>query len=335
MSTRRAAALLGFVLAACGPAKPVEPPGPPPVPLHLAPACDLAPAAGLGWIVDARPREIASTPDLIPVIATVIPEARFQAFTDRHGGVDLRQTTDLCVAHYKEATLSIARASFDPARVEKSFQSAVTVPGGRVVEVPNPPVVRMWGEVTGEAQTVILFGREAIALEQGKSGPARAASAFAQGKLKRAVPALHGAALARAAALLGEAPLRVFAPGPFEGEMAQGLGGLLRATTAVGASARFVGAPAKLEVKLVLTGAWEKDAPQAAERLAAAAHVVAETGMGRLFGVDRPVEGPKVKGASDHLELVAVIDGAALAKGLHDALDAEVGEIFGAGREKR
>ena len=63
---------------------------------------------------------------------------------------------------------------------------------------------------------------------------------------------------------------------------------------------------------------------------AAAAHVVAETGMGRLFGVDRPVEGPKVKGANDYLELVAVFDGGAIAKGLHDALDADVAEIFGA-----
>jgi hypothetical protein len=321
-------AALSSLLVACGPGRPAEPPGPPPVPLHLSPSCDLAPAAGLSWIVDARPRAIAEIPDLIPAIGLVVSEQRWQAFADAHGGVDVRQIQDLCVARYAEASLTIARAPFDPARVESGFAQRVTVPGGRAVDVPNPPVVRLWGEVTGERQQLVIFGRELLVLEQGKAGPARVAEAFAQGKLKRAAPALRGAALARASALLGEAPLRVLAPGPFEGEAAQGLGGLLRATTAVAGSARFAGPPARIEVKIVLMGAWGDDAPAAAERFAAAAHVIAESSMGRLFGVDRPVDGPRVRGTAEALELVATVDGLALARGLHDALDAEVSEIL-------
>src|SRR6185503_17390305 len=45
-------------------ARPAKPAGPPPVPLHLEPACDIAPAAGLSWLVELEPRAIAMTADL-------------------------------------------------------------------------------------------------------------------------------------------------------------------------------------------------------------------------------------------------------------------------------
>ena len=338
MSARAGAGALAIALAlvlanaACGPKAPATPAAAPPVPLHLEPACDLVPSAGLAWVVDARPRAIAEVPDLIPAIALVVPEARFATFTAAHGGIDVRQITDLCVARYKDTYLSVARAPLDPVRVEKTFVDRVTHPGGRNVDVPSPQVVRVWGEVNGEAQQLVLFGREAVALEQGRMGPVRATVAFAQGKLRRASPALRGGPLARAVQLVGDAPLRVFAPGPFEGEIAQGLGGLMRASTAVGLSASFVGPPAKISVRIVLTGAWGKDAPAAAERLAAAAHVLAESPFGRLLGLDRPLIAPQVRGSDDALTIEVTIDGLALARGLHDALDAEIADIMqGAG----
>lgn len=323
-----AAALLSAT-EGCGPRPAAPPPGPPPVPLHLAPACDLAPAAGLEWIIDARPRAIAEVPDLIPVLAVLVPEARFAAFAAAHGGVDVRQIAELCVAKYKEARLTIARTALDPARVERAFADRATHAGGRSIDVVNPPVVRVWGEVHGEAQQLLLFGREAALLEQGRAGPARAAEAFALGKLRRASPALRGSPLSNVAEILGEAPVRAFAPGPFEGDSAHGLGGLMRASSAVAASARFAGPPAKIAVRLVLTGAWGKSAHAAASRLAAAVHVLSESPFGRLLGVDRPVVAPLVTGSDDALVMEATFDGAALARGLHDALDAEVTDIIG------
>jgi hypothetical protein len=274
---------------------------------------------------------IAEMADLIPAIALVVPEARFTTFAAAHGGIDVRQITELCVARYGSSRLTVARAPFDPSRVEQSFGERVTHPGGRSIDVPNPPVVRVWGEVNGEAQQLVMFGREAIALEQGRSGPLRAAEAFARGRLRRASPALRGGPLARAVELVGDAPVRAFAPGPFEGEIAQGLGGLIRASTAVGLSARFTGSPASLAVRIVLTGAWGKDAPAAAERLAAAAHVISESPFGRLLGLDHPVVAPQVRGTDDALVLDLVVDGLALARGVHDALDAEIGEIMRGG----
>jgi hypothetical protein len=303
-------------------------PGPPPVPLHLEPACDLAPSAGLEWLIEAKPRAITAIPDLIPALALVVPEARFTTFAATHGGVDARQVQDLCVARYKDALLSLARAPLEPSRVERAFTERVTHAGGRAVDVPNPPVVRLWGEVNGEPQQVVLFDRELVALEQGRPGPVRAAEAFALGKLKRAAPALRGAALARAAQLLGEAPVRAFAPGPFDGEIAQGLGGLIRASTAIAASADFAGPPARIALRVVLTGAWGNDGPAAAERLAAAAHVVAESPFGRLLGLDHPTTPPRVRTLEDALVLEITVDGAALARGIHDALDAEIVEIM-------
>lgn len=326
------AALLVFA-SACGPKAPAAPPAPPPVPLHLEPACDLAASAGLEWLVDLEPRTVTEIPDLIPVIALVVPEARFGAFAASHGGIDVRQVTDLCVAKYRQTVLSIARAPLDPARVASAFADRQTHPGGKSLDVPNPPVLRMWGEVNGEAQQVVIFGREAVALEQGRAGPVRAAVAFAEGRLRRASPALHAEPLARAAQLVGKAPVRAFAPGPFEGEIAQGLGGLMRASTAVAASATFAGPPARIAVRVVLTGAWGKDAPVAAERLAAAVHVVSETPFGRLLGLHRPLVPPQVQSSADALVMEVTIDGVALARGLHDALDAEIGDIMGgAGR---
>lgn len=323
----RRAFALAAVLTACGPKADRPPPGPPPARLYLSPACSLAPAAGLSWVVDAKPRAIAEIPDLIPSIALVVPEARVQRFAATRGGVDPRQIVDLCVARYRDATLTIAQSPIDPARVEAAFQGRLSLPGGRAVVVPNPPVVRVWGEAAGEPQELVVFGREAVALEEGRSGPARAATAFALGRLKRAAPALDGAALAPAARLLGEAPLRAFAPGPFDGEMAKGLGGLLRAATAVGASARHAGQQ-RIAVRLVITGAWGDDAPAAAERLAAALNVVSESGLGHLLGLHQPHDRPRVSGTADALVAEAVLDGAALARGLHDALDADVAEIF-------
>jgi hypothetical protein len=321
-------ALALALASACGPSAPPVPPAPPAAQLHLSPACDLAPAAGLEWIVDAKPRAIAQTLDLVPAIGLVVTEARFKAFSEGHGGIDLRQTEELCVARYKSATLAIVRTPFDASRVERTFTDRATKDFGRAIDVANPPVVRLWGDVAAQPEQLVLFGHDALAFEDGKGAATRVAEAFALGKLKRAAPALHGAALEAAAARVGDAPLRAFAPGPFDGAAAQGLGGLLRATTAVAIAARFAGPPARIAVRLVLMGAWAEDGPAAAERLSAAVHVIAESSLGRLLGLHQPIDPPQVRAGMDALVLDTTLDGMALARGLHDALDAEVDEIL-------
>lgn len=316
-------------VVSCGSRRPAAKTEAPTAPLRLEPACDLAPAAGVSWLVDVKPRAIAEIPDLIPAIARVLPEERLQKFTSAHGGVDLRQVKELCVARYRHATLSIARVPLDPEKVAAAFETLSTQTVTRTFLSQSPPVVRLTGEVDKEPERLVLFGRETAVVERGDNGPLRAAEAFAFGRLKKAAPALRGSALKRAAEILGdEPPVRVFAPGPFEGEAARGLGGLLGAATAAGASAKWAGRGSNLAVRVVLTGAWGDDAAAAANRFASAVQVLGDSSMGHLFGLHRPVEGPTVHGEIDALVLDATIDGAALAEGIHDAVDADVAEIM-------
>ena len=329
MTRREALALLGVLAAAtaCGPPVMAPPATPRAPPLALDPLVDLAPAAGLVWLLDARAQELFASPVLAPGVALVLPPARFDAFAAHHGGVDLRRLSRLVVAQYDGATLALASTAVQAARVVAAFAARAVNVEGRAVE---GGVTRFWGSVGGEREQVALFDGEAVGLERGHLGPLRAAIYFARGMLKRARPALRAEPLARVATLLGDAPLRAFAPGPFEGEWGAGLGGLLRATTAVGASLHVSERPpgGALEVQLLLAGAWGADAQRAAERLAAAFQLLASDPLGRLMGIDHPLEEPRVSGDDEALRLQVTLDPLALARGLLAATDAKVSEIM-------
>ena len=327
MTRREILALLGVLAAACAPRAPAVAQAPLPAPLALDPLVDLVPAAGLVWLIEARTEELLASPLLAPHVALVLPASRFEAFAQRHGGVDLRRVARLVVARYPEATLALASTPVQTARVEAAFTARAGTAEGRAVE---GGVTRFWGSVGREREQVAVFGADAVGMERGHLGPLRAAIYFAQGKLKRARPALRTEPLARVATLLDDAPFRAFAPGPFEGEWAAGLGGLLRATTAVGASVRAAPRPAgaALEVQVVLVGAWGDDASRAAERLAASFQLLAADSLGRLLGIDHPLEEPRVSGDAESLRLQVVLDPLRIARGLQAATDAGVGEIM-------
>jgi hypothetical protein len=324
------AAAAGAAAAGCGNQRVVAAPataaGPP---LKVEPVVDLVAAAGLAWLVEARPSELTASPVLIPAIAAIIPEARFEAFARRHGGVDLRVVRELAVAGYSSSTLSVARVPVVEAHVEAAFAERAAEVEGRAVE---GEVTRFWGNVGADREQVAVLGHEAVALERGRLGPLRAAVSFAEGRLHRALPALRTDPLAHAATLVGDAPLRGFAPGPFNGEWAAGAGGLLRATTAVAASVR----PQPRDphgavwLTIVLTGAWGADAGVASERLGSAFRVLADDPLGRLMSVDHPLEGPRLSGSPEALRLDVVLDPLLLARGLHAATDAALAEILDA-----
>jgi hypothetical protein len=303
----------------------------------LTPVCDLAPSAGLEWIIEAKPRAIANETDLIPLIALVVAEARLKRFREAHGGIDLRRIDELCVAHYTSSTLTLARTPFDPNLVERTFSDRLTNLVGRHIEVPRPQVLRLSGDIGTSHTQLILFGDTALALEETSQGvpptshatPLRATVAFAMKKLRRATPALNAPSVARAARLLGDAPIRAFAVGPFGEGKVRSLGGLARASTTFAVSARFAAKPTNIALRVVLLGAWGAEhAPEAASRLAAAAHVVAESSLGRLLGLDHPIVGPRVATSEDAIILDATLDGSALAHGLHDALDADIASMM-------
>lgn len=320
MTRREALALL--LLSACGGRVAPAPQAAPAPSLTVSPAVDLVPAAGLVWLVDARLRELLSSATLIPAVAIVLPPARLDAFAKRHGGIDLREATELAIAGYPDAVLAVADAVLDPARVESAFAAHAIAVEGRAVE---GDVVRTWGTVGSARQQIAILGREAVALEVGRFGPLRAAEYFARGRLHKARPALRAEPLATASAILGDAPLRVFAPGPFEGAWARGLGGLLAGATAAAGAA--TPRDRAIDVHFVLTGAWGADAA-AASRFQAAFELLAADPLGRLLGVDRPLTSPTASGDASALHLRLSLDAERLAQGLHAATDATIEEVM-------
>jgi hypothetical protein len=242
--------------------------------------------------------------------------------------VDLRKAGALAVAGFGDSTLALARVPVDPARIEAAFGEQVVAVEGRASE---HGITRLWGTAHGERQQIAMLGHEAVAVEWGRFGPLQAACYFAQGRLHRARPALRSDPLSAAADRLGEAPLRGFAPGPFVGAWGAGLGGLLRAATALGAAARAVETPGgdpALELSVVLLGAWGDGWAGAAERLGAAFSVLSEDPFGRLTQLNRPRSGPKVTGDPAALRLAVAVDPVALARGIRDATDADVAAIM-------
>lgn len=328
---------IGAVLAITGCAGGHEVRGPAAPPsIFQGPTCDLVTGANLAWMASVKPQAIASIEDLIPAIGAVVPDARFQSFATAHGGVDLRRIDDLCVAHYRErargdggGTLVVARTGFEPARVEAAFGERSTRMLERTRVLEAPPSVRLAGELRGQPEELTIFGRDLLVHGQGELSPMRAAEGFALGKLRKARPAMSGAELRAAADALGDAPVRVFFPGPFEGESAAGLGGLLQATTSVGVSVTFAGPPSKVTVRLVLGGGWGSDTKAAEDRLIAVLQAISKTGLGKLFGLDHPLAPLRGASLENALRVEATYDGMEIARGLHDALDADVAEIMG------
>jgi hypothetical protein len=323
------AALLGAVGVACtaGP-KPAATPPPPPA-LDLDPLVDLVPAAGLVWLVEAHPQQVLADRSLADVFGAMAPAEALDAFALRHGGVDLRRADQVTVSGHGRATLGLARLAVDPGRVEAAFTARAREVEGRAVE---RGVTRFWGTVGEQREQVALFGSEGVGTEFGGLGPLQAAIYFAQGRLKRSLPALRAEPLAAAAELLGPSPVRAFAPGPFVADWAAGLGGLLAGATAAAARLRSGqrGPDARqvLELRVILTGAWGADADTAAQRLAASFRVLSEDPFGRLTGLDRPVDGPIATGRPDVLALDVALDPVTMSHGLRAAVGAPLAEIM-------
>jgi hypothetical protein len=321
------AALLGALGSACAESArpPQAPTGLPP--LDLDPLVDLVPAAGLVWLVDVRPKELLANPSLAGLLTAAVPDERLDAFTRRYGGVDLRGADQVVMAGYGRATLGLARLPVKPRRIEDAFAARARNVEGRAVE---RGVTRFWGTVGDEREQVATFGHEGAGIEFGGLGPLQTAIYLAQGRLKRSLPALRAEPLAAAAAQLGEAPLRGFAPGPFGADWASGFGGLLGAATAVAARLQ-AGGPAAggpLRLQVLLLGGWGADAPAAAERLEASFRRLAEDPLGRLTGLDRPVDGPAVVSGPDALALDVALDPVTMSRGLRAVAGAPLAEIM-------
>lgn len=317
---RRRALLQALLAAGCG-AHPKPAPARIETPLLLDPLSDLAPAAGLAWILVLEPPALV---DALPALHAVVAPARFALFAARHGGIDPRAADAIVIAGYPQTTLALVLTPLDPARVERAFtQRAIRAERSAGAA---PDIVRASGEVGSAHEDLLILGQRAVGLSVGARGPLRAAELFALGKLRRASPAFRSPPLDRAAEVLGASPARLFFPGPFSGDAAKGLGGLLGAATAVGVAARVEGG--LVHVRISVLGVDPKDAHAATLRLLATYDRIADSGVGRLCGLDHPKTAPAVGQEDDALTLTVTLDAMAVGKGLYDATQADVSELM-------
>jgi hypothetical protein len=281
--------------------------------LNLDPLVDLAPAAGLVWIAQARPRELLARSGLARVADALAPSADLDPFLTPNGRIDIRRAEEVVVAGYGDATLTMARTAVDVERVTAAFRSRATMSKEPTFD---GQVIRFSGTVGDHPEEVALLGDKAVAVLKG-DGSLTASIYFAEGKLRRSRPALRADPLSDAAQCIGSAPLRWFAPGPFQGRWGKGLGGLLAGATA--AAAAVVASPEAenaVELRVALTGAWGGDAQAAADRLSSAFDVLAQDPLGRLAGLHRPLRPPVLTAEPNAVRLYVVLDGLAVASGL-------------------
>jgi hypothetical protein len=316
-------------------------------PLHTGALTSLIPLAGLRWAILVKPREIASIPWLIPPIGRVVPEENLTRFT-ASVGFDLRQIPEAVVASYAgppESTLYLVRHNGDPARIERLFRARLIGHERRAVD--RSDLVRVSGAIGSIEVTLLVAGADVAAFQVGGNptrGPARVASLYALDKLKRSPtllaedfsrrpgvrldePGYPPSPLRALSARLGDAPLRAFALGPFEGELARGARGLLAGATAIGGTVR-PSAREGLLVVVAVAGDFSASGPAASRELVAAWDDLAKGTFGHLLGLDEPVEKPLPTHAADAVAVAIELDPGRLARGLASATSARIDEIM-------
>lgn len=322
-------ALALALTAACHePKAPVAKPGPAP---KLAPLTGLFPASGLTWLVTVTPHVWFEDARFTHAFHRVIAEDRWRAFTRRHG-VDPLLVDEVVFAMYRGAFAAAVRGPLDTGRLEQGFGLRAEKTLGRSIDrTPEQMaggLTRLWGRARGEDETLLLFANQGAVITRGSEPLHRAMTLFAEGRLKRAKPALEAPPLDVARRRMGGRPFAAYAPGPFAGEWTRGIAGLLAGATAAGIACE-PGAEtrtATIKCTLHLFGEGWQDASEA--RLGAWFDTWATEPLGRLCGLHEPTLPVKVSRTVDALLLEVGWDADRLARGLHDAVEASAAEIM-------
>ncbi len=290
--------------------------------LHDGPLTDYVPAAGLRWLAVARLDDLAKSKELAPSLELLFPKQRVDAFRDG-SGIDLRDTPEAMAAGFDYATVYAARTD-QVAIVEEKF--AIRLTTEPKITSPYPLLRTITGIVGSKPETLLTFDQRWALVSVGSRTPIKVATLFAAKRLKKTVPALSGAALSELPDSLHAAPLRIYAPGPFQGEWARGAAGILASATALGVAVEP--APGQtLWVTIHVAGAWTDIDDKS--RLAAAWAQLAADPLGRLLSLDDPAEAPEFFATPELLSLKVRLRAPPLAQGLRAAVVAEVDEIFG------
>ena len=283
---------------------------------------ELLPAAGLRWLVRAKPRILLENEAFRDAIEALAPATRRSAFASRIG-VRLEDAEDAVIAGYDLATVYGASLRTPEARRALTLFREHLRGGGELVEAA-PELSRVTG-IAGEIpEALVRVGERTVIVARGDVTVARVVEAFALGKLRRSPAALRGAALSRLPEARRDTLAILYVPGPFEGEWSRAALGLLGVTEALSVSLS-PGRARSLRVHLDAIGEFPNDA---AERLKATIEAVVASPTGSVLGLNHPIESPTVRVFPGRLELDVTLESAPIAAGLRAAVSAEVSEIL-------
>ncbi|MBK8259552.1 MAG: hypothetical protein IPK82_43715 [Polyangiaceae bacterium] len=341
MNSERRALLFGALLLTvspwiqgCGATPPPQPKVQPLPPLKSAPLAELIASASLKWALLVAPRDLYNVPWIPPLVDLAVSGARFDRFASTTG-IDLRTVPEAVITasasdkdQAGDVFFYLARHKGDASLIERAFRARLSSNEKRSVD--RPDLVRVSGKIGLVPNAAVLIGPDVAGFQEGGSssrGPSRIAGLFAEGKLKSVHTLFASPHLRSLAAALGAAPLSAFAPGPFEGDLARGLRGLLGAATAVGAVVR----PTErrgLAVTLAVGGDFSTSAGAAAAELTAAWNELAQSRLGHLLTLDAPLAPASVTATAEMLFLTVELSGQGVADGLSRATATKVSDIF-------
>ena len=321
MNRRGALVALSSLVAGCAGKQPLPVVAPSP-PLNLGPVTELFAAAGLDWLVIMRPSELLR--GLGGPLARVLPPANLDKLAN-HLGFDVRLADSMVVGGYGDTTLYAVQVAHDGKMAETKFAERLS---GDVTRGGEGSRIRRASGLVGKTPRAFADLDETVVLyEVGPTGPIKAAVAFAQGKLKRAKPALVAEPLSSLGKRLEDAPLLAMAPRPPRAGWTRGAHGILPMASAIGVAATPEGDA--LRVRGAALGAWDEPPTKALESLSATLGDLTSAPLGRLLGLDRPRVPASYGGDRDAIRFEATLDATTLAEGLWAATSAELGELFG------
>ena len=292
--------------------------------LHQGALTDLVPAAGLRWLVVARPKQLLSDPQVTRATDRLFPPKQLQAFADI-SGLDLRNLESSAVAGFDIGTLYLAETRSSIGVAQQSFVDRLV--SDPVVKHPSDRITITTGIIGTTPESFVAM--EGIGIGVAVKDPllAKIVSGFALGKLKKSPSAFNGAALRDMPTELAQFPAQFYALGPFEGKWAEGAEGLLGHTTAVAVVAR-PDHDGLLRLKILATGSYGNDLSNVNLRVRQLYLNLAQSDLGRLFGFASDDVTPEIAVESQRVAVTLAIPLKRLMDGLYTAVAAEVWDLL-------
>jgi hypothetical protein len=329
--------LLACLTLSCGGSPATAPrtaQSPAPLPaLHRGAATDYVAAAGLRWLVVGSPEQVIANAGLYRELARLFPPDRLDRFAQATG-VDLRSVPEGLVAGFDYGTLYLAMSPASTRTIERRFAERLT--SDPVVRHPDRRIARISGLAGQTPETMVSIDKLLVGVAVGDPTSARVVEGYALRKLARSPAALEGAALSGLPKSIASAPVRFYAPGPFQGEWQRGLRGLLSTATALGVAGEPLEMGKTLRLTAVISGDWPNPT-LARDKLEQAWKDLAESSLGRLVGLNQPASAPEISANAELLRLTVELEVRPLASGLEAAVAADVWKMmdFGTGSENR